>query len=61
MRFEFELARELGMTHANLVRSMSGSEFAHWIALYQIEHRERERAQKRSEAKARARRMSRGG
>jgi hypothetical protein len=58
LRFEYQLARELGMTHATLVASMSGNEFAHWIALYTLEHRERERDRKRAEAKGRARRMS---
>lgn len=48
------------MTRAELTERMSGSEFAHWIALYTIEEHERERAQRQAENKAKARRMSRG-
>jgi len=38
---------------------MSASEFASWVALYQIEADERERAQQQAEDKARAQRMAR--
>lgn len=54
------MARELGMTHAELLTRMSGDEFAHWIALFSIEIRERERAQKRAAGKSKARQMSQG-
>jgi len=37
---------------------MSASEFAHWIAFYQIEANERERAQQQAEDKARARALA---
>lgn len=47
------------MTRSELLQRMSASEFAYWLALYQIEHRERERAQRDAEDKSRARQMSR--
>lgn len=53
------MARELGMTHAELLNRMSASEFAYWLALVGIEHQEREKAQRDAEDKARARQMSR--
>lgn len=49
LRFEFSLARELGMTHAELLERMSGQEFAHWAAYFRIEGRENE--ERMSEAK----------
>ena len=58
IRFEFTLAKELGMTRAELQGRMSGSEFAGWIAYYNLEARDRERAEKRSRARSRARNMS---
>jgi len=58
IRMEFYLARELGMTRAELLRRMSAAEFAHWIAFYQIEAQERERSQQQAEDKARARAMA---
>lgn len=39
---------------------MSASEFAHWLALYQLEHDERERAERDAADKAKARQMARG-
>ena len=59
LRFEFVLARDLGMTRAELLLRMSGSEFAHWMALYQLEHREQQRAQQHAEDRAKAERMAR--
>ncbi len=47
------------MTRAELLDRMSASEFAHWVALYQREHREREKAQRDAEDKAKAQRLSR--
>ena len=46
------------MTHQQLVRTMSGEEFAHWIALYRIENAEREKAERDARGKARARQMA---
>lgn len=58
VRFEYHLARELGMTHEELLRRMSGVEFAYWMALYREEHYEREKAQKQAAGRARARQMA---
>lgn len=41
--FEFILARDLGMTVAELRRRMSTREFAEWLAFYSVENREQER------------------
>lgn len=35
-RFQFELARELGMTHGQLIRSMSSRELTEWQAYYKL-------------------------
>jgi len=56
LRFEFVLARELHMTVGELRRRMSTREFAHWIALYRIEAREREAEQRRAQQRSYARR-----
>jgi hypothetical protein len=54
-RFYFQLARELGMTVAELSDRMSSAEIAEWMALYKIENSEREHqrqvAQQRSKRK----------
>lgn len=51
----FNLARELGMTVAELGERMSSRELTEWIALYKIEGSEREHsrqvAQQRSKRK----------
>jgi hypothetical protein len=52
------LARDLHMTRAELVQRMSASEFAHWIAFYNMEAHDREQAQKRAQRRSAARRMS---
>jgi hypothetical protein len=57
-RFEFFLARELGMTHGELLVRMTGHEFASWIAYYKLEADEREKAQQRAEDQGRARSMA---
>lgn len=44
LRFEFVLARDLGMTVGELRRRMSVREFNRWAALYVLEAREREKA-----------------
>lgn len=59
LRFEYRLALELKMTRAELLLRMSGSEFAHWIAYFQREHREQQDARDRAEGKARAQQMAR--
>lgn len=54
MRFEFQLARELKMTHAELIRRLSGSEFAYWIAFFQMEAHDQEQAHKRAANRSKA-------
>jgi len=44
LRFELMLARDLGMTRAELRRRMGMAEYNDWIVFYQLEQRERERA-----------------
>ena len=51
-RFYFRLARDLGMTVAELLTRMSSTELTEWIALYRIEHSEREQAAERARAQA---------
>jgi len=58
LRMEFQLARELKMTHAEMVGRMSGNEFAHWIAFLQLEAHDREQAQKRAQSRSAARKLS---
>ena len=58
MRLEFHLARELGMTRAELLERMSAQEFAQWVAFLQLEAREREQAQRRAKNRANARNLS---
>ncbi len=41
-RLEFALARELGMTHAELMQRMSVAEFQEWQVLLDQEAKERE-------------------
>lgn len=47
MFFEFHLARDLGMTHSEMMRRMSCAEFARWVAFYQKEKRDQERERRR--------------
>lgn len=41
IRFEFMLARDLGMTHEDLLQRVSVREFNRWRALYILESDER--------------------
>jgi hypothetical protein len=41
MRFELELARDLGMTRGELRARMSQAEIVDWLALYLLEAQER--------------------
>lgn len=50
-RFYFRLARDLGMTVGELLARMSSDELTEWIALYRIEHSEREQAAQRAKAR----------
>lgn len=42
----FILARELGMTVRELSRRLGSDEYAEWVALFEIEGKEREHAEK---------------
>jgi hypothetical protein len=46
--FTFRLARDLGMTVAELERRLSVREFAEWVAFYVAESREQERVAKKT-------------
>ena len=52
----FRLARDLGMTVAELERRISYREWQEWAAFYEAEAKAREMAEKKAEAKARLRR-----
>ena len=43
------------MTHGELLRRMSGDEFAHWIAFYRRRAREQERTARQARARSRRR------
>lgn len=60
LRFQYFLARELGMTRKRLVREMPPREIPYWMALYNVEAREREQAEQRAEDKAKAAQLARG-
>jgi hypothetical protein len=60
LRFQYSLARELGMTRKRLVREMPSRELPFWMALYAIEAREREQAEQRAEDRAKAAKFARG-
>jgi len=59
LRFEYTLAKMLGMTRAELVARMSGSEFAHWVAYHILERRDEERAMRQARNRQQALQMSR--
>ncbi len=47
------------MTRAELLTRMSAGEFAYWMAFYEREQREQERARQRAEDRAHAQQLSR--
>lgn len=47
--WRFRLARDLGMTVAELDRTMTRREMSQWIAFYRYEAREKERAAKQAQ------------
>lgn len=49
----------LGMTRAELLTRMSGSEFAYWVAYHILERRDEERALRDARNRQQAQRMSR--
>lgn len=53
-RFQFSLARELGMTRAELIRRMSTRELVGWMAYFTLEQQDRQRATEDAEDRARA-------
>jgi hypothetical protein len=57
VRFQYSLARELGKTRAELVRSMSTSEFIGWIAYFKLEQEDQKRQAEDAEDRARAQQM----
>ncbi len=56
LRFEMYLARELRMTLSEMRRKMSSAEFAKWVAFYNVENQEQEKARKDAERKAKRKR-----
>ena len=54
--FLFRLAKDLGMTAAELARRMSTYEFSEWAAYYSAEAKAEEAAHKKAEQRARSRR-----
>lgn len=59
VRFQYSLARELGMTRSELLKRMSMREFVDWIAYFKIENEDQRRAQEDAEDRARASQMAR--
>jgi hypothetical protein len=51
-RFEYELASDLHMTRGQLLAALDNAEFAEWIAVYRQRDKERQRAQRRQQARA---------
>ena len=54
--FTFRLARDLGMTVAELEHKMTTREFTEWIAFCSAEAKEEENAHRRAAQKSKARR-----
>lgn len=55
LTFRFKLARELGMTVAELLASMSTMEYNQWIAFYNWENNQINKARALAEAEAKKR------
>lgn len=58
-RFQYSLARELGMMRADLLRRMSVSEFIDWMAFFRLEQEDQAREIARAQDQATARQMVR--
>lgn len=54
--FAFRLARDLGMTRAELGRRITPAELTRWVAFYSYENKMEREAQRKAEQKARSRR-----
>lgn len=48
-RFPFILARDLGMTVEQMSQSLDYAEYVQWLALYEVEGEEQQRAMKRAQ------------
>lgn len=59
-RFQYSLARELGMTRAELVHRMSVSELIDWMAFFRLEQEDQRRESERAEDRATAQQVMRG-
>lgn len=59
VKFQYSLARELGMTRARLIREMSTRELIDWIAYFTIEQEDQTRAREVAEDRAKAQQMAR--
>mgnify|MGYP003581117805 CR=1 FL=1 len=57
-RFQFSLARELRMTRAELLRTMSTREYIKWIAFFQLEQEDQQRAMEDAQDRARAQQLA---
>ena len=57
LTFRFKLARELGMTVAELLASMSTMEYNQWIAFYNWENNQINKARALAEAEAKKNRQ----
>ncbi len=51
--FQFRLARDLGMTVAELTSKMSSKEFTQWAYFYKYEHDEKNKAMALAQAESR--------
>ncbi len=60
VRFQYSLARELGMTRAELIHRVSTQEIIEWMAFFKLEQEDQQRASERAEDAATARQMARG-
>ena len=56
LTFRFKLARELGMTVAELLASMSTMEYNQWVAFYNWENNQLNKARALADAEAKKRR-----
>ena len=59
VRFQYSLARELGRTRAELLRTMSTQELIEWCAYFTLEQEDQKRARDDAEDKARAQQIAR--
>lgn len=59
VRFQYSLARELGMTRAELVRRMSVTELLDWMAFFKLEQEDQKREMDRAQDRATAQQMVR--